>query len=456
MGSANNITINAGGLFFGDPTIGSTTSGTMVIGSITLNDNGGAAPNFEIGSGSSLFADANSVLISGNVTVLNNSLASTPTISVGAGSAPTVSNINLGGVNRTFNISGSAPVDLQLGVQIQNGSLIKTGTGDMVADLGPGNNVAAGTNAYTFTGVDIQQGTFEAGYNYALGGPSSTTTLDNNGSGAVGTLIVDNLTGVQAVLGTINFNGGILAVTEPVNQGNIETLANNIGVGFSATYSGNSVTTAASTNGGTILLYDVRDPTYAHPLTLSGPLSGTAPLNVVGTTLYSSQNTAYIPLLTLTGNSNTFSGQLNISSGATVSSAAAQGYGNTFGSNTVTFNNGALNIADSGTARSSSTLPGYNNSLVFNGPGTITLSASSGASVTGNTVPFNNLTLNNNSTFTASASNAYKYQVGGVLSGGGTLAGTAPVTLTGTVSPGGNVNTGTPAILQRHRYRLYD
>jgi hypothetical protein len=206
-----------------------------------------------------------------------------------------------------------------------------------------------------------------------------------------------------------------------------------------------------SSNGGTVNLGDYYNPTIGHTVTISGTgggsLQGAGSLTLIGATIPT--NTAS---LTLTGNANSFSGAITITTHATLVSQAQQGYGNTFGTNTITFNNGYLLIADnggSGTGVANTPLSGYNNNLVLNGPGTITMGGSTGSSsnTTGNTVPFNNVALYNNTTLTANVYNQYSIgiyglRIGGTLSGGGTLGGTVPITVTGAVVPGDQ-----PAIL---------
>ncbi len=183
--TVNNLTIDraAGSVTLDGNTATQVVSGVLNVHSGSLS--AGAVTN-AISVGSLTMSDAQidsglSVSLNGNVTF----------DAVNDGTATVAGSMNLGGASRTFSIAnGTATQDMVVSGAISNGSVIKSGTGNLVFT---GNNTYSG-------GTTISAGTLTAGHDNALG--TGSVIVNTGGTLAIG----DNVT----IGNAIQLDGGAL------------------------------------------------------------------------------------------------------------------------------------------------------------------------------------------------------------------------------------------------------
>jgi fibronectin-binding autotransporter adhesin len=294
--------------------------------------------------------------------------------------------------------------------------LVAAGPGGFVRE-GTGRAIMTGVAAFT-TGVTLNSAITEVTSNAGLGtGPTvinTGATLEINLAAAVLTpsSITVNPGGQVAVRG--------LTATAPIilAGGNLATRTNATG-----TFAGPVNVTADST--ATLISYT--SPAANQSITISGLLSGSNALGVVGGATANNGVAALI----LTNPANTFSGNFNVAPLQRLSSVPAT-TGNTLG--TATINLAAtsfLRLNDNGTG-SDGTLA-YGNNINTAGAATIDLDRATGTN-TGNTLALGTLTAAAG-TITVNAANAYKASFSSAtLNGNTTITNSGGVSVLGAVS----------------------
>ncbi len=184
-------------------------AGTLAVASLALGDGAAFAPN---------------VVLNGDVTKTG-----------GASVLPGA--VDLGGVQRTFNVASSTASELTLNGALSNGGVTKTGNGTLV--LGGVNTYTGGTSVNGGTLQIAAQGALPAGTALTLAGG----TLSNNNTA----LSVSSLTGAT---GTVSLGSGSLAIAQATNTTFSGTITG-VGGSVSKSSGGNlTLTTANSFSGG--------------------------------------------------------------------------------------------------------------------------------------------------------------------------------------------------------------
>ncbi len=294
--------------------------------------------------------------------------------------------------------------------------LVATGSGGFVK-AGTGRSIMTGAATFT-AGSTVNAGILEVTSNGGLGtGPvviNTAATLEINLAAAVLTT-----SGI-----TVNPGGRVavrnITVTAPITLagGNLGTRS-----GLLGNFAGPISVTADST--ATLISYTT--PTINQSITISGLLSGSSALGVVGG---ATANNGAVALI-LTNPANTFSGAFNVATGQRLSSIPTT-TGSSFGTGTVNLAaNSFLRINDNGTG-SDGTIT-YNNAVNTAGAATIDLDRASGAN-TGNTIALGPLTAAAG-TITVNTANNYKASLPSVtLTGNVTLNSAGTISLPGTVT----------------------
>ena len=276
----------------------------------------------------------------------------------------------------------------------------------------------------------VTEGPLETRVAGALGSGSVTVTGDTL-TGKIGTLVAQNMT----VSNNIIMNGGALG-TRSGDATLYTGTVNIIGPSFVRMHS--FTTTASPQNIG-----------------ISGKISGTGKL----TTLLASNTVSNNKALTISNNTNDFSGTFGITKDQILLAQAAAGVGKTLGSSTVELTGGILRIRDNGTGNSQS-LTTYNTNNVLVQPvkdafdvtlaSTSTIDVDRATANTGNSIRLGGLTLNGDpdpspaklTTLNLISANGYTTVFEGVSSFNGNAAitsssGTIDPTFNGKVSGSG-------------------
>ena len=408
ISTANVAINNAGTLLL--PNTGADTSNTINNLNFTnVGGNGNPNTNNNGGPTATGVTLTNTLVINGNITAVNDSVSASPTINgvSTSGSGATLSDsvtlldFGAGGVNGeravTINTSGLSPVGLVINAGITRGSITKTGPNMLTLGAPTGaNGAAVNLPTSTFTGgLFINQGQVRVDNQNSLSTSANTVTVGTGAADPSVALVINTGTAIPANV-TTSLNGGQLA---PYN--------NNI------ILAGPVTVQAAST----ISVGDFYQTTQPRNVNINGVLSGSGAL-----TITASPVSAFVGTLTLTNPANAYTGPVTMApnSNVTANTGLATGSGNIFTTGDITMQGGTLNIRDNGTA-STSTLTGYNNNLIVTGNATLTVDRSGGSNTT-NTVPFNNLALNN-ATLTTSGGNNYAIAVAGTTTVTGANAG---------------------------------
>ena len=237
IAAAGNVTINGTGTL--------NLIGTNTLASLSFNNSGGnAAPTVALGTGGTL-------TLTNGITVVNDSLSFTPTIS------GTTSTLLL--PNNTITTSGASPDSLIISVPITpTGALVKNGTGSLILNA---------ANTFT-TGVNLNAGSVIL--------PASSTPS------TVGSVVTSGPLGT----GALNMADG----TALLSDGTLRTIANAVNIAANVTFGPLAGSGAALAGNGVILAgpvtltgggaHTITVPDLQNVTTISGVLSGGANLSL--------------------------------------------------------------------------------------------------------------------------------------------------------------------------------
>jgi len=376
--STSTVTINGGGTLNLSNTAGDNTT----VGGITFNNHGGGTP--QITSPSAATAGTiTKITVSGNITSVNDSAGSTPTIQ----GTNTNTNLQLdfgdNTTSRTIDVGGTSPIGLIINAAISAGKLLKLGEGMLVLGQ-PGGTVV---NSTFMGGLQIDAGPVRVDNLNALSTNANAVTVGTGTAGSA-SLVVNTGT---AILPTVSLN---------LNSGALLPMNNNIILAGPVNVAGAS----------TIAVHDRNVVTTARNVTLQGLLSGSGSINIPASNVTGQNGT-----LTLNNPDNTYSGAITLQPAAILTAQSSTAEGSTLGRASLNMAGGTLNIRDNGSLGSGATLE-YGNNLNVTGNSVVSVDRPSANS--NNAVQFGNLNLNN-SALTVTSGNGYS------------LAFTGPATLTG-------------------------
>ena len=373
--------------------------------------------------GATLAAAASTALTLGATELAGNTLTinGAGTTAVGAVTSSGAGTISVTGAGAATFASlttvGAATLNGTSGQITVSGAISVGGTG--LLKTGAGRATLSGTSTFS-TGTTINGGILEATANGALG---TGAVVVNTG----GTLEV-NLANATYTASSITANAGSRVAVRNVTLASGLTLAGgNLGTrsGDAGVFAGAINVTADSS--ATLISYTT--PTTNQSITISGKLSGSSALAVLGGATANAGTKALI----LTNTTNDFSGAFNVASGQRLSNVPAT-TGKTLGTGSVSLDGGFLRLNDNGTG-SDATLAYGNNITIGAGGGTIDLDRVSGID-TGNTFALGSLTLGS-AALVVNGANAYKASfTTGTLTGNATVNNAADVTISGAVSGG--------------------
>ena len=273
IAAAGNVTINGNGTL--------NLIGANTLASLTFNDSGGNAnPTVTLGTSGTL-------TLTNGLTVVNDSLSFTPTIS------GTTSTLIL--PNNTVTVSGASPVGLTLPILLSpTGALVKAGTGSVVL---------ASANTFT-TGVSLNGGSIILGANST---PSTVGAVVTSGPIGTGALTMADGTALLSD-GTLRTIANALNITANATFGPL--------VGSGTALAGNGVILAGPVALAGGIAHTITVPDLQNVTTISGVMSGAnVSLTKAGTgtlVLSNPGNTA-----TLAGTALTFGGSV-IVGGSTI------------------------------------------------------------------------------------------------------------------------------------------
>ncbi|HEX8913914.1 MAG TPA: autotransporter-associated beta strand repeat-containing protein, partial [Humisphaera sp.] len=383
------------------PNTGGNTSTTL--NNLTFNNVGGAGnPNTNNNGGPAATAVVltNTLVVTGNVTAVNDSPSATPTFNgvstsgTGATLSASVTVIDFGagaGPNGeravTVATSGLSPIGLSINAGIARGSIIKTGP-TMLALNAPTTSAIGGvtTNLPTSTfsgGVFVNQGAVRVDNANSLSINANTVTVGTGAAGTGAALVINTGTAIPATVSTV------------LNNGTLAPYANNI------TLNGSVAVSADSTIG----VNDYYQTTTARNVTIAGALTGAGALLVTASPVSGQNGT-----LSLSNPANAYTGAVTMQPNAIVTANSTAGAGNVFTTGPVTMQGGTLNLRDSGSGNGT-TITGYGNNLTVTGNATLTVDRST-VTNTGNTLQLGNLTLNNATLTTNTGGNQYQMAFG--------------------------------------------
>ncbi len=373
--------------------------------------------------GATLAAAASTALTLGATELAGNTLTinGAGTTAVGAVTSSGAGTISVTGAGAATFASlttvGAATLNGTSGQITVSGAISVGGTG--LLKTGAGRATLSGTSTFS-TGTTINGGILEATANGALG---TGAVVVNTGA----TLEV-NLANATYTASSITANAGSRVAVRNVTLASGLTLAGgNLGTrsGDAGVFAGAINVTADSS--ATLISYTT--PTTNQSITISGKLSGSSALAVLGGATANAGTKALI----LTNTTNDFSGAFNVASGQRLSNVPAT-TGKTLGTGSVSLDGGFLRLNDNGTG-SDATLAYGNNITIGAGGGTIDLDRVSGID-TGNTFALGSLTLGS-AALVVNGANAYKASfTTGTLTGNATVNNAADVTISGAVSGG--------------------
>jgi autotransporter-associated beta strand protein len=380
---------------------------TSTLGGLVFNNIGGGAnaPVLSIATLSTA-AGGGTLVLNGNITVVNDNFGNVPTINqiIGATAATTpVAILDLGGATRTIDTTGLSFQGLNILASVTNGGITKTGPG--ILGIGVTNaNLVGGASTSTLTGgITINGGGVRFDSPAALGGNTNTVTVNP------GTQLLSNLSAAASVPTNVTLAGGTLQSQS----------------GNTPTYSGNSSVTADST----ISLRDFFYTTASRNITVTGPISvtGTPNITVVGGEMAGSTGT-----LLLNNAANNFTGAtISISNNVqfTAQSAATGSVGSTISGANIRMSGGRMDVLIGGlSGEVTNTTLALNNPVTVTGNAQINIDRGASTTATANTIQFGQLTLgdsasNADALLTLSGGNSYVHSFGGGVAGGGiTLA----------------------------------
>ena len=291
-------------------------------------------------------------------------------------------------------------------------------------------------NATLSSNWTVTEGALETRVAGALGSGSVTLTGDTL-TGKIGALVAQNMT----VSNNIVLNGGALAT----RSGDGTVFAGTVNIIGPSFVRMHSFTTTASPQN----------------IAITGKISGTGSL----TTLLAANTVSSTKALTISNNTNDFSGTFGITKDQILLAQATGGVGKTLGSSTVELTGGILRIRDNGTGNSQN-LTAYNTNNVIIQPvknssdetiaSTSTIDVDRATANTGNTIRLAGLTINGDpdpaptklTTLNLMSANSYTAAFDGISSFNGNSAltsstGSVDPTFNGKVTGSGTVTLGT-------------
>ena len=440
-----------------------------------------------------------------------NSFTST-TLGGGTVITSNVGSLGAAALNVTSSTTLTTNSDLTLGGGISgSGLLVKNGPGILtLGGSGNGNGgifvSEGGLRADTTAalGGDLQLVTLEDGASLEFTGgagtfsaagtsrtliANGTNTITVGGAGNLEFLIVDTLaasgTLIKEGTGTLRttVDQGSLTATWIVNAGNLElqtnnglgtgdilmnggvlvvrgnpgvTLANNVTLngGALSTRSGDAGIVAGTLNviaDSFIHLKSNTSPANPQSITVSGQVIGDGDITITGNVPL----TAGAKAAVFTNPSNTYSGNITVTSQQTMASESFAGSGSAIGAATITLGGGTLRILDSGIGDNGALDYTANSIVVINptdinlpGVATITLDRSLGGVSVGNTAAFGSLTIGSQSLF-INGLNDYKAAfTNGIVGGAATINANTHVTVSGPVTGTGSITKDGPGKLE--------
>jgi hypothetical protein len=350
--------------------------------------------------------------------------------------------------------------DLQLVTLEDGASLEFTGGAGTFSIAGSSRTlIANGTNTITVGGAgnlefQIVDTLAASGTLIKEGTGTLRTTVDQNALTATWIVNAGNLelqTNNGLGTGDILMNGGILVVRG--NPG--VTLANNVTLngGALSTRSGDAGIVAGTLNviaDSFIHLKSNTSPANPQSITVSGQVIGDGDLTLTGNVPLTAGGRAAV----LTNPSNTYSGNITVTSQQTLASESFAGSGSAIGAATITLGGGTLRILDSGFDDNGTLDYSANNIVVIDptdinlpGVATISLDRSAGGVTVGNTAAFGSLTIGSQSLF-ISGLNDYKASfTNGIVGGAAIINANTHVIVSGPITGTGSITKDGPGKL---------
>ena len=373
-------------------------------------------------------ANAGSSLGSG--IFLGGNLTSSGTSAINVSNAYGSRYLNLGGVARTFDVTGTLTLGSSNDLRINNGSIVKTGSGTLVFVKSSGstyNGLTINAGQVTFdsdddlgattTPVTINGGTLSlsgttqytapAGRQFAIG--AGGATINNGGAKFLlqtaallgsGTITKTGASTLQLTVAQPDFSGkylvsaGTLEITGTTPMGtydgldavtltggtfavNNSTIARSVvfGVGGGAINADNSPATAPTSvlsgtvnfaNAGAVTLNDFHNATNPARAMTLSGKVTGAGAMRVGLHSNATATTPNTGALTLSNTTNDYSGTITVENGLTLIAAAASGSGSTLSTAAVVLAGGKLQLRDNGAGSGGTIAYGNNVSVVAN------------------------------------------------------------------------------------------